>query len=89
MAPSTYQSRRGAQALIVHTLEQPIIAVRPEIMPTMFSEEKNMLERFQRLYPPHFDGDTSQDTQDYLDRFHHILHYLSLVESNRVDFTIF
>lgn len=89
MAPSAYQARRGDQTPIAHTPEQPIIAVRLEVMPTMSTEEQKMLERFQRLHPPHIDGDASQDAQNFVDRCHQMLHNFSLVESNGVDFTTF
>lgn len=55
----------------------------------MSINEKKKMVRFQKLDPPHFDGDLITDAQDFLDMCHGILRNLGLVEFNRVDFTTF
>lgn len=69
--------------------EKPIMVARIVVEPTKTDEEKKRLERFQNLHSPYFNGDASEDAQDFLDRCHHMLRSLVLVESNRVDFTNF
>lgn len=55
----------------------------------MPADEQKRLERFQILFPPHFEGSASEDTQDFLDRCHQMLCNVGLIDSNNVDFTTF
>lgn len=52
-------------------------------------KSRKMMDQFQKLDPPHIDGDPKDYAHDYLDRCHKILCFLGLVESNGVDFTTF
>lgn len=78
----TYQVGGGVQTSDTRAPEQPIITSSPMVMPTIYSNEEKRMESFQRLYPPHFDNDASEDAQDFLDICYLILYNLGLVESN-------
>lgn len=77
------------QGLLQLPVEHPIAAARLVVRPAISAEEKKIIDTFQRLHPPHFDGSSSVDTKDFLDRFHEMLHNLGMVESNWADFMTF
>lgn len=86
VAPITSKAGGEVMTSTTRTTEQPIVAVRPVVMPDMSSNEQKMMDR---LHHPHFHSDALEDGKDYLDKCHEMLRTLGLVESNGVDFTIF
>ncbi|XP_070037159.1 uncharacterized protein [Nicotiana tomentosiformis] len=55
----------------------------------MSSEALLRLDKFTKLFPVHFSGTPTEDSQDYLDRCHEVLRNMGIVESNGVDFAVF
>ncbi|XP_070040782.1 uncharacterized protein [Nicotiana tomentosiformis] len=47
------------------------------------------LDKFTKLYPIHFSGASSEDSQDCLDRCHELLRNMGIVETNGVSFAAF
>ncbi|XP_070041146.1 uncharacterized protein [Nicotiana tomentosiformis] len=103
VVPATSQVEGGAQTLVAHTLEQlaqglqtpgvlaahPVTIARAEVDPPMSDEEQKILEHFGRRKPPEFNGEESEDAQDFLDRCQRILHTSAIFETSRVVFTTF
>lgn len=40
---------------------QPFVAARPVVRPAMYVVEQRRMDKFQDLYPPHFEGDSKED----------------------------
>ncbi|XP_070050281.1 uncharacterized protein [Nicotiana tomentosiformis] len=55
----------------------------------MSSEAMLRLDKFTKLFPVHFSGSSSEDSQDFLDRCHKVLCNMGIVETNGVDFAAF
>lgn len=83
VAPTISQAVVEVQTSTSRTSQQHIIAARLVVMRAIASNEQKRLERFQRLYPSHIDGDASDDAHDILVRYHQMgrvqqgrLHYI-------------
>lgn len=57
VVPTTSLDRGEVHTSSTRTLEYRIIAARHVVMPTMSSDEQTRMDRFQRLFTPHFEGD--------------------------------
>nr|XP_009592385.1 uncharacterized protein LOC104089241 [Nicotiana tomentosiformis] len=47
---------------------QPVIAAQPETRPAMSTNELKRMDRFQKLFPPHFISAPLEDTHEFLYR---------------------
>ncbi|XP_075085753.1 uncharacterized protein LOC107773305 [Nicotiana tabacum] len=81
VAPTTSRTTGGAQS---HTLSvvlvQPVIAVYLGIRPETSEEEHKRLARFMKYDPPTFNGAVTDNSQGFLDKCHHILRTMGIVE---------
>ncbi|XP_070044837.1 uncharacterized protein [Nicotiana tomentosiformis] len=55
----------------------------------MSSEALLRLDKFTKLFPAHLSGAPSNYPYDYLDHCHEVLRNMGIVETNRVDFSMF
>ncbi|XP_070020749.1 uncharacterized protein [Nicotiana sylvestris] len=69
--------------------DPPVAAVAPQPKPAVDGDSHKLLDRWTRLYPPVFEGERHEDTQDFIDRCRDRLHYMRILESHGVDFTTF
>nr|XP_033515558.1 uncharacterized protein LOC104110041 isoform X2 [Nicotiana tomentosiformis] len=81
VAPTTSRTTGGAQSHTPSVVSvQPIIVVYLEIRPDTLEEEHKRLARFMKYDAPTFNGAITEDSQGFLDKFHHILRTMGIVE---------
>ncbi|XP_070057684.1 uncharacterized protein [Nicotiana tomentosiformis] len=68
---------------------QSVTAATPEPRLNADGDPQKLLDRWTRLHSPVFRGERHEDAQDFIDRCRDRLHNMRILESHRVDFTIF
>lgn len=66
------QGYQTPKVLVVGVV-QPITAAQPDNGPMMSANALKRLDKFQKLFPPHFSGVPSENARDFLDHCHEIL----------------
>ncbi|XP_070031610.1 uncharacterized protein [Nicotiana tomentosiformis] len=89
VAPNISQARGGDQTPTARTSEQHVYIGQPEFRPGTSEEEQERLERLKRYSPPTFGGTTTKNAQKFLEKCHHILHTMGIMEVSGVAFTTF
>lgn len=74
------------QGVLPVSSKQPVAIDKPLVEHAISIEEYKRHDRFQKLRPPHFDGDAAQD---FIALYHQMLCKFGLVESNGLDITTF